>query len=271
MKTKQKIFIAKIISRLVIFFLGKFKVRVKRNDINWELDLREGIDLTIFIFNNFEKDILKISKKLIKNSQIDIIDIGCNMGVHSLNFARSYKNSKIFSIEATNFAYNKLLKNLNLNPKINNVDPYQLFLTNKSSKQRHVYSSWNLDNNKKLQHNKHLGILKSTSNAKTLSLDNFTKKMKIQRKTLIKLDVDGNELFIFKSAKNYIKKYKPYIIMELAPYLYKEYGYSSADLLNFILSYNYKFYHAETFEEINDIYNIVEDMNDGTSINIFLK
>ena len=50
MKTKQKIFIAKIISKIIIFFLGKFKVRVKRNQIVWELDLREAIDLTIFIF-----------------------------------------------------------------------------------------------------------------------------------------------------------------------------------------------------------------------------
>ena len=65
MKTKQKIFIAKIISKIIIFILGKYIVLVKRNKINWSLDLREGIDLTIFIFNNFEKSILKISQRLI--------------------------------------------------------------------------------------------------------------------------------------------------------------------------------------------------------------
>ena len=70
MKTKQKIFIAKIISKIIIFILGKYIVLVKRNKINWSLDLREGIDLTIFIFNNFEKSILKISQKLIGRKKL---------------------------------------------------------------------------------------------------------------------------------------------------------------------------------------------------------
>jgi FkbM family methyltransferase len=270
MKTKQKIFIAKIISKIVIFFLRKHKVRVKRNNINWELDLREGIDLTIFIFNNFEKSILDTSNKLIQNKKLDIIDIGSNMGVHTLNFAKTYNDSKIYSIEATNFAYNKLVKNLDLNPKLNNVYHYQLFLTNKLDKQKQVYSSWNLDGSKK-SHTKHHGVLKSTSNAKLISLDEFIKKMKIKKKTLIKFDVDGNELFVFKSAKNYIKKFKPYIIMELAPYLYKEYGYECKDLLEFILSFNYKFYDPETFDKIDNIFKFADDINDGTSVNIFLK
>ena len=111
--------------KIIIFFLGKFKVRVKRNQIDWELDLREGIDLTIFIFNNFEKSILEISKKLIGIKKIDIIDIGSNMGVHTLNFAKQYKNSKIYSIEATNFAFDKLIKNINLNKNLNNIYLYK--------------------------------------------------------------------------------------------------------------------------------------------------
>ena len=43
MKTKQKIFIAKIISKIIIFILGKYIVLVKRNKINWSLDLREAL------------------------------------------------------------------------------------------------------------------------------------------------------------------------------------------------------------------------------------
>ncbi len=270
MKTKQKIFFAKIISRLIIFFLGKFKFFVVRNNINWELDIREGIDLSIFIFNNFEKSILETAIKLAKNIKIDFIDIGSNMGVHTLNLAKKFTYSKIYSIEATNFAFKKLKTNLDLNPNIKNIKAYQIFLSNQKFKQKKVYSSWHLGYQKNM-HQKHLGTLKSTSNSKLMSLDNFIKKEKIKKKTIIKFDVDGNELFIFKSGKNYLKKYKPYIIMELAPYLYKENGYSSKDLLDYIKSLNYKFYHSDNFVEIKNIYNFVNNINDGSSINIFLK
>lgn len=271
MKTKQKIFIAKIISKILIFFLGKFKVQVVRNNINWELDLREAIDLTIFIFNNFEKSILETSKKLINNKKMDIIDIGSNMGVHTLNLSKTFEKSRIYSIEATDFAYKKLIKNLSLNHNLTNIYTHQIFLTNKIKKQQKVYSSWNLENHKKMKHTKHMGILKSTSNAKSMSFDSFIKKMKIKRKTLIKFDVDGNELFVFKSAKKYLNNYKPYIIMELAPYLYKENGYSSKELLDYILSFNYKFYNLETDNEIKNIYQFSQKINDGTSVNVFLK
>ena len=62
MKTKQKIFFAKIIFKLIRIFFPK-KIEVKRNDIEWNLDLSEAIDLHIFIFGSFEKEIVNIAKK----------------------------------------------------------------------------------------------------------------------------------------------------------------------------------------------------------------
>ena len=37
--------------------------------------------------------------------------------------------------------------------------------------------------------------------------------------------------------------------MELAPYLYKENGYRTKDLLNLILDFKYKFYEAGNFKK----------------------
>ena len=134
MKTKYKIYIAKVLYFIIRLFNRNDQKIVSRNGINWFLDLNEGIDLSIYIFGNFEKSILNTSKKLIQNEQIDIIDIGSNIGVHSLNFAFNFKNSKIYSIEPTNFAFKKLLKNLSLNPKIQNVLTNQLFIAEDKNK-----------------------------------------------------------------------------------------------------------------------------------------
>ena len=44
--------------------------------------------------------------------------------------------------------------------------------------------------------------------------------------------------------------------MELAPYLYPEFGYDVNKLLNLLKEYNYKFYDAKNYSEIKNIYNM---------------
>ena len=76
------------------------------------MNLNEGIDLSIFLFGKFENSILDVAKYLVKK-KIAIVDIGSNMGVHSLRLAKIFNTSSVYSIEPTDFAYNKL-KNISL-------------------------------------------------------------------------------------------------------------------------------------------------------------
>ena len=82
------------------------------------MNLNEGIDLSIFLFGKFENSILDVAKYLVKKKNIAIVDIGSNMGVHSLRLAKIFNNSSVDSIEPTDFAYNKLSKNVSLNKQI---------------------------------------------------------------------------------------------------------------------------------------------------------
>jgi FkbM family methyltransferase len=271
MKTKQKIFLAKLVTKFISIIYKRNEVLVRRNGINWNLDLKEGIDLSIFLFGNFEKSIASMAGEIMKSRNLDIIDIGANMGVHSINLSNIYKNIKVYSIEPTNFGYKKLIKNLSLNSNLKNVYPSQLFITKLLKKAPPLYSSWELTSKIKQKHKKHLGTKKSSSKARSISLDNFVKKNKIFKKTLIKCDVDGNELDVFKSGFNYLKKYKPFIIMELAPYLYPENGYNYSILLDYLKKFNYKFYDGLSFKKISNIYDYAKSIRDGESVNIFLK
>jgi len=67
MKTKSKIFLAKIVSKIITFFISKNQT-VIRNKINWSLNLDEGIDLSIFLFGSSEKKVLNFSKLLQKKN-----------------------------------------------------------------------------------------------------------------------------------------------------------------------------------------------------------
>ena len=57
--------------------------------------------------------------------------------------------------------------------------------------------------------------------------------------------------------------------MELAPYLYKEYGYTAYDLLKIIKYCGYNFYDSN-FKKISSIDEYIRKINKGSSKNIFL-
>ena len=268
MKTKSKIFIAKIISKLITFFISKNQT-VVRNKIKWNLNLDEGIDLSIFLFGNSEKKILNLSKLFSKrNDPLIMIDIGANIGSVSLILAKKFKDSKVYAIEPTNYAFNKLSTNLDLNDDLKDrVFLKQLFVSENKKPQK-VWSSWNFEksNNK---HQKHMGTLKEIKQNSYIRLEEFIETEKLTSVDFIKLDVDGHELDVLKSGEKSLAKIKPVIFIEIAPYLYPEFGYSCEELIKFIKNLNYNFYD-ENLNKVEDISSIVKNIKDGSSKNFFL-
>lgn len=247
------------------------KIQVLRNNIKWNLDLSEAIDLHVFIFGKFEAEIVKCAKKLKLNKFNNIIDIGANFGIQTLQIADEFKNSKIFSIEPTNYAYEKLLKNLNLNKELKkNIKTYKLFLGSKDQKKPDtIFSSWDLNSNK-LKHPKHLGEKMSTFNTQSKTLEEFILVNEIHELDFIKLDVDGYEYYVLKGGSNFLKKKKPPIFMELAPYLYEEYGYNKEMIINLIKTLGYEFYDLKNLKKILNIKKKIDNIKDGSSENILL-
>ena len=268
MRTKYKILIAKTLSKFIRFIISE-KQTVIRNKIKWNLDLNEGIDLSIYLFGNSEKKInnlRKIFKK--KNQSLTFLDIGANIGSVSLIIASMFDNSKVFAIEPTSYAFNKLTKNIKLNQQlIKRVHARQLFLTN-NKKPSSVWSSWNFSEIDK-KHNKHFGTLKKVKKNSYLKLDEFIDNEHLTKIDFIKLDVDGYELDVLKSGEKFLKKNNPVIFMEIAPYLYPEFGYNCHDLINFLEQMRYNFFD-ENLREIDSIYKHVNAIQDGSTQNLFL-
>ena len=267
LSTKSKIFIAYIISKILVFFLSNKKRLIFRNNIKYEIDLNEAIDLGIFLGIKNERKLYKIKRFLNTNNKHVLVDVGSNIGSVTLPLAKLFSFSTVISIEPTNFAFLKLKKNLELNPDLEKrVKLFNIFISDKRKKVKFVHSSWNLKTKEK-KHKVHLGALKKTSNkTKTLSelLNKIGKKI-----DFIKIDVDGYEINVLRSGKKIIKKYKPLIYFEFAPYLYKEFGYSPEILIDFVKKdLNYTFLN-ENFDEIKNIYEIGKKLK-NKSLNFFL-
>ena len=266
LSTSTKIYFATILSKIITFVLQKKKFLISRNNIRYNIDLEEGIDLGIFLSLKNEKKLFKVKKYIDPNQKSIIVDIGANVGSVSLPLAQNFNNSLVYSIEPTIYAFKKLKQNLNLNLNLKKrVKTFNYFVAHKKKKIKYVHSSWKLIGNYK-KHEIHKGILKKTSN-RVISLDSLLKKSK-KRVKLIKIDVDGYELEVLKSAEKTLKKEKPIIYFELAPYLYKEMGYSIDHLIRYVKKIGYAFYD-EDFKPVHDIKLVSSNLTDKSQ-NYFL-
>ena len=137
--------------KIISLIKYRFNLYCKRNKINWKLDLSEAIDLSIYLFGKFEHEIVDTALQLSLPKNHVIIDIGANVGVQILQFANKFAKSNIISIEPTDYAYQKMIDNLKLNPKLSNrITLLQLYLScDGNSKPKSVYSSWSLNSKQK--------------------------------------------------------------------------------------------------------------------------
>ena len=264
-KTNTKIFLATLLSKFFRIFFPKNLI-TNRNNLNYNLDLTEGVDLRIFLNFREERGLFNLVKLLDLNKKYNFIDVGSNVGSVSLELSKLFQNSKVYSIEPTNYAIKKFKCNLDLNPaNKKRIRLYQYFIGNNSK--RETYSSWKLDFKKKNKHYVHGGSKRSTNN-KFITLNKFVKKIG-KKIHFIKIDTDGHEFEILKSGVQFLKKDKPIIHIEFAPYLHREYGYTTNKIIKLIKNeLKYEFY-SESLEKINNIFKYAEKI-EKTSENFFL-
>jgi len=279
-KTKTKITIARLLYRLLNFLrfiVGKRRdlVRVHRRNCDWELNLSEGIDLAIFLFGRFEASTVRAYESMVNDGDT-VLDIGANIGAHTLFLGHKVgKNGKVIAIEPTDFAFEKLRKNVELNPQLKErVDLNQVMLVEQDSSEvrRETYSSWPLKNKTNL-HEQHMGALKATKVCRVMTLDQLIKEKMIENVNFVKLDVDGAEIDVLKGGRETLTKSKPPILMEFAPYLFDglERGKFS-ELVGILNDYGYQFYHLHgsplPTQEAAKIEALIPE---GASMNIIAK
>ncbi len=235
--TKTKVTIARWLSKLIVVLRSIFGLssitRVSRRGLRWLLDLKEGIDLAIYL-GVYEPETIKALEKIVSPGDV-ILDIGANIGAITLPLAKfTGDTGLVIAFEPTEWAFNKLQRNLSLNPNISKrVRSEQIMLLEASTKlPSSVYSSWSLtDDEDEMLHPQHKGKLMTTDGARGISLDEYFEINPIDKVDLIKLDVDGYELVVLKGARKTLERYRPKIVMEMAPYIQEE-KQQLVDILN---------------------------------------
>ena len=253
--TATKIAIARLLYLGVHFarlpFGGKDQVVTRRKGLLWNLDLREGIDLTIFLAGAFERDTLRCLETLVREGAT-VLDVGANVGAHTLHLARLVgEKGRVIAFEPTDFAVAKLRANLKSNPALEpRVQVHQVFLAEdgKDALVPAIASSWPVDGttpDDALMCSRSMTL----DGASARSLDSILAAAGDPVVGLMKMDVDGFELEVLKGARRLLERSRPTIVMELAPYVFHP-AQKFDDLVALLVAHGYEFHPLDSSRQL---------------------
>jgi len=250
--TRIRIAVAHALYRVFRVLLGKNKRIVQRSGVFYEVDLSEGIDLSLFLFGNFQGHVTQNKYCSLKSDAI-VFDVGANVGSMALRFAQGASEGHVYAFEPTDYAFKKLQRNLSLNPKLaERISPVQQFLSDqsKSDHQIQAYASWKVDGSAKNSHPLHGGIIKAAESVSAMTLDHFCLQNRIQRIDLIKIDTDGHEYKVLSGGHETVKKCRPYIIFEIGGYVLEEQQLGFEQFNEYFQRLNYTLRNAKNGKKI---------------------
>lgn len=134
-----------------------------------------------------------------------VVDIGANIGNHTLYFALERHASKVISFEAVEETYRILARNIELNNLQDRTEIYCLGLSDQAGMadigRRYAGNIGGTE------------LAVGSGNIKLVALDSFN----LPRVDLIKIDVEGMEPQVLKGAEETIRRCRPYIMTESFP------------------------------------------------------
>jgi FkbM family methyltransferase len=159
-----------------------------------------------------------------------IFDIGANIGHMTLNYVKMFPGSMVYAFEPTDYAFNKIQKNISLNPELSKrIILTKAFVSNKSENNAPIkaFASWKIIPDHSIEsitHPVHSGIVMEATQTPSIRLDDYIIQNNIQKIDFIKIDTDGNELEVLQGGMDCICRFKPAIIIEVGLYILKEKG-----------------------------------------------
>lgn len=247
--------------------------RARRNGVSWELDLREGLDLTLYVTGYFQAHVVRAMRGLVMAGDT-ALDLGANMGAMTLHLARFVGDQgKVIAVEPTAGPFQRLERNLALNPHLaRHVTARKVYLAAQPADVApdHLPSSWRVSDRYESAHPVHGGVPQTTSGAPVLTLDALVQEHQCERLDFIKLDVDGAEAGIIRGGHRAISQHLPTMLVEIAPYALKEAGYEPHEPLQLLEDMSYQF---ETLRgrPIRDTKRWVDQIPEGYSVDVVAR
>ncbi len=182
--------------------LDGHKITVFTNDLIGQKIIKNGL---------YEKDSLAfINQILARMNQPVVLDIGANIGNHTLSFAN--RAGKVFAFEPVPTVFALLAQNVEQNA-LQNVEIANIALSN-CNEQAQLFMATD-GNVGASSFDKRTEQVEPVTVTKRVG-DEWVRELELEQIDLLKIDVEGHELFVLLGLEQTIRRHRPFIMMEWA-------------------------------------------------------
>lgn len=193
-------------------------------------------------YGEYSESEVRLFKKVIKPGHC-VLDIGANIGTHTLAFSRLVENGFVIAFEPQRIVFQTLCANMAIN-SVTNVDCKQLVISDKEGFANLPMLNYGIEGN-------YGGVRANESRGgeriRKTTIDNCL--YGIDRIDFIKIDVEGMESDVLLGGRHLIQKHQPILYVE------NDQIDKSADLLKLIKSFGYRpYWHTPYLFNQHNIY-----------------
>jgi FkbM family methyltransferase len=194
------------------------------------------VAITSLNFRHYELQELSAVACLAKACNL-IFDIGANTGFYSIALGQRFPHSKIVSFEPILSTYLELKSNLALN-RVSNVTTHNLGLSDRSCNEVFYFDSSVPGATSAAPLGPEFGPTE-TFICPVETIDNFVERTGVAP-DLIKCDVEGGELRVFRGATRMFDRFKPMVFTEMLRKWSARFGYHPNEIIAFFRERDYE-------------------------------
>lgn len=171
----------------------------------------------------------------------DAIDVGANVGFHSVLFASRLKDRRVLAIEPTQQACRRLLRNLSLNDVQERVIVFAGAASDRcgSIDINTIEGLEEFSSVGELVHPAVDGRRTTAEHVETRTVDELVRQYAL-RPGLLKVDVEGFEHRVFEGARKTLVEHRPVVVSELSDFLLRKNGSSAQEVVEFFQRLGYR-------------------------------
>ena len=229
-----------LLDNLATSLAGDVCLQVPEFNAQFYLDSRSALFRRLARDGHYEPELTKLCAEYIK-PELDVLDVGANVGFHTVYFSGLLSTGRVLAVEPTSGAQARLQKNIKLNKLRDNIILFEGAASDNpgSAEIKVITGREEFSTMGSMSHQAVSGEHYELEVVECQTLDSLVNLHSLTP-GFIKLDVEGLEHLVLKGALDTLSRFRPVILAEVSDKLLSENGSSAAEVVNLLESSGYR-------------------------------
>ncbi len=218
-------------------FQNQKAIRPYQQNLKIKLHIDEWIQQQIYFLDAFDERGIRFLKNHLKPGDV-FLDIGANIGCYTLAASQIVtQTGKVYAFEAISGVFEKLTFNANINKLQNVVLENKAIYSKEDTLTFYVSARENMGMSSIFRHDTESG---QTEMVKAISIDQYVREKNIEKIDIIKIDIEGAEMYALQGMTETLQNMKPLVMMELSDDVLPNTEFSKHDVISFMANMGYE-------------------------------